>query len=549
MSVQSVEPEPVPEETARVARAAFPKGNVYMWMRDEIGVVYADATFTGLFAQVGQPGIAPWRLALILVMQFLEGLSDRQAAEMVRGRIDWKYALSLELSDPGFDASVLCEFRARLVEGGAEHQLLDQLLERFKAKGWLKARGKQRTDATNILAAIRWVSRLVCVGETMRHVLNQLAVEAPDWLLLHLQPEWKDRYGHRLDEGRLPKDKAERESLAAVIGQDGFHLLSAAYAAETPPLVRQHPAVELLRQVWVQQYYGPTEPVRWRSSEDMPPAALMINSPYDVDARCGAKRDTAWLGYKAHLTETCDEQAPRIITNVETTDATVNDCLLPPKIHAHLSERGLLPREHFLDAGYMEAGLILSSRKTYELDLIGPVSPDPSWQAKAGEGFDLACFSVDWEQQRVTCPLGNRSIKWDQTHDRHHNPIINVTFSAPICRACPQHARCTTSAGARHITLRPKEQHEELQAARKRQKSREFQTKYAIRAGIEGTFTQAIRVTDLRRSRYIGQAKTHLHHLLAAAALNLRRIFAWFQGDPLAQTRTDPFLALFPSPF
>lgn len=547
MSITIEEPQAVPEETARVARSAFPKGNVYIWMRDEVGVLYSDASFAGLFARVGQPALAPWRLALIMVMQFLEGLSDRQAAEMVRGRIDWKYALSLELSDPGFDASVLSEFRVRLVKGGAEHELLDQLLERFKAKGWLKGQGRQRTDATNVLAAVRWVSRLVCVGETMRHTLNGLAEDAPEWLREHLVSEWRDRYGHRLDEGRLPKDKTEREILAGVIGQDGFRLLSAAYSEEAPAEVRQHPAVELLRQVWVQQYYGPVEPVQWRSQEDLPPAALMINSPYDVEARCGAKRGVGWLGYKVHLTETCDPQEPHVITNVETTSATVNDCCLPNQIHAHLAERDLLPREHFLDGGYMEAGLIVSSRKTYGLELIGPVSPDPSWQAKAGEGFDLACFSVDWELKRVVCPQGNRSTKWNQTHDAHHNPIINVTFSAPSCRACPQHDRCTTSLDARHITFRPQEQHQELQTARQRQKTTEFQAKYALRAGIEGTFTQAIRLTDLRHSRYIGLAKTHLHHLLSAAALNLRRIFAWFSGEPIAQTRIAPFVALFPA--
>jgi transposase len=519
-----------------------------MWMRDELGEIYPNANFTHLFANVGQPGYVPWRLVLISVMQFLEGLSDRQAADMVRGRIDWKYALSLELSDPGFDASILSEFRARLVEGGAEQQLLDRLLERFKAKGWLKARGKQRTDATHILAAIRWVSRLVCVGETLRNTLNRLAVDAPDWLRLHLEPDWKDRYGQRLDEGRLPKGKPEREALANLIGQDGFRLLTAAYAEESPGFVREHPALEILRQVWVQQYYGPNDPIRWRSSEDMPPAALMINSPYDVEARCGAKRDTTWLGYKVHLTETCDEQQPRIITNVETTASTVNDCRLPPQIHIHLAQRDLLPREHFLDAGYMEAGLIVTSRKDYGLELIGPVAPDPSWQAKAGQGFDLACFSVDWEQHRVICPQGNRNIKWNQTHDSHQNPIINVTFSAPACRACSQHARCTTCVGPRHITLRPQEQHEALQAARQHQKTTEFQEKYAIRAGIEGTFTQGIRLANLRRSRYIGLAKTHLQHLFTAAALNLRRVFAWLEGDPLAHTRTAPFVALLPHP-
>lgn len=201
-------------------------------------------------------------------MQFMEGLSDRQSAEMVRGRIDWKYALSLELADSGFDASLLCEFRTRLVEGGAEQKVLDRLLERFKAKGWLKARGKQRTDAAHVLAAIRWVSRLVCVGETMRNALNRLAVDAPELLRPHLAPEWAERYGRRLDEGRLPKDKTERETLAAVIGLDGFGSFAAAYAEGTPALVREHPVIEILRQVWVQQYYGRDEPVRWRSSEN-----------------------------------------------------------------------------------------------------------------------------------------------------------------------------------------------------------------------------------------------------------------------------------------
>jgi transposase len=183
MSMHPQEISPVPEETARVARAANPKGNVSMRMRDELGSMYEDQMVTAWFPRRGQPAEAPWRLALVTVMQYMEGLTDRQAAEAVRERIDWKYALSLELTDPGFDFSVLSEFRTRLVTGGAETHLLQALLELCKSRGWLKARGRQRTASTHVRASIRDLNRLECAGETLRHTLNVLAEVAPDWLL------------------------------------------------------------------------------------------------------------------------------------------------------------------------------------------------------------------------------------------------------------------------------------------------------------------------------------------------------------------------------
>ncbi|MGQ0603319.1 MAG: IS1182 family transposase [Anaerolineales bacterium] len=547
MSLHPEKIEAIPAETVRIAQAAFPRGNVYMRMRDEVGPLYADEEFTALFAQRGQPAEAPWRLAWVSIMQFMEGLSDRQTADAVRGRLDWKYALGLELTDAGFDASVLSEFRTRLIEGQAEHHLLEKMLSVFKAKGWLKARGRQRTDATHVLAAVRAVSYLVCVGETMRYVLNQLAEAEPDWLAPYLPAEWRARYGRRLDESRLPKEKTERQALAETIGRDGVQLWQAVCAPETPARVRQHPAVEVLRRVWLQQYYQSEDGLQWRSMDNRPPAAQMIVSPYDLDARLGKKRETTWLGYKAHLTETCDDDQPHVLTHVVTTPATTNDCEVPDDIHADLARQDLLPHEHFLDAGYVESRLIVSGRETYDLEVVGPVPASPSWQAKAQAGFDTACFRVDWEHERVTCPAGQTSTKWSHTHDAHHNPIINIRFSDPACRACPQHARCTKSAGARHLTLRPRSQHEALQAARANQQTPEFQARYRRRAGIEGTFSQADRLCDLRRSRYIGRAKTHLQHILTAAALNVHRLFAWLEGEPFALTRVAPFVQLMPT--
>src|SRR3954466_552626 len=173
---------PVPEATARVARAAFRKGNPLLKLRDELGAVFADADFADLFPRLGRPGLPPWRLALVTLLQFRENLPDRQVAEAVRARIDWKYLLGLELANPGFDHSVLCEFRSRLLEGRAEERLLGKLLDACRARGLLKARGRQRTDATRVLASIRALNRLELVGETLRAALNELATAVPDWL-------------------------------------------------------------------------------------------------------------------------------------------------------------------------------------------------------------------------------------------------------------------------------------------------------------------------------------------------------------------------------
>ncbi len=191
---------PVPEETARVAHAAFPKGHPYLTFRDALGTIFQDEDFAALFPAWGQPGLPPWRLALVTIMQFRENLADRQAAEAVRARIDWKYLLSLELTDPGFDFSVLSEFRDRLLAGSAEEVLLEKLLERCRALGLLKARGQQRTDSTHVLAAIRVLNRLELVAETLRATLNALATVAPDWLQGLAPLAWYERYSRRIEE-------------------------------------------------------------------------------------------------------------------------------------------------------------------------------------------------------------------------------------------------------------------------------------------------------------------------------------------------------------
>ena len=218
----SLHPEasyPIPEDTQRVARAAFPHGNIYMQVADRLGNLYHDAQFTALFPRRGQPAEAPARLALATILQFAEGLSDRQTAEAVRSRIDWKYMLGLDLTDPGFHHTVLSEFRTRLVAGEAEQLLLDTLLTLARAQGLLKARGRQRTDSTHVLAAIRVLNRLERVGETLRAALNSLAVVAPAWVQTLAPPEWYDRYGHRVENYQMPKTDGARKALRRSLGR------------------------------------------------------------------------------------------------------------------------------------------------------------------------------------------------------------------------------------------------------------------------------------------------------------------------------------------
>src|SRR6266568_8927334 len=215
MSLPPPEPDTIPEETARLARAINPKGTLYMQIRDQLGVMFQNQSFASLFSTRGQPAEAPWRLALVCIFQFMEGLTDRQAAEAVEPRIDWKYALSLELSDPGFDFSVLSKFRARLIAGGQEMALFDAVLAHLKTQGLLKVRGRQRTVSTHILAAVRSLNRLERGGETMRHALNILAEVAPDWLRTHTVAEWNERYSRRMENYRFPKAETERAELGA----------------------------------------------------------------------------------------------------------------------------------------------------------------------------------------------------------------------------------------------------------------------------------------------------------------------------------------------
>ena len=534
-----------PEDTVRVARAAFPRGNTYMRIYDALGPIYSNPQFVHLFPKVGQPALAPAQLALVTIFQFVEGLSDRQAADAVRGRIDWKYALALPLEDPGFDASVLPEFRSRLIARGAETLLFETLLAVLKEEQLVKPRSRQRTDSTHVLAAIHVLNRLELVGETLRHALNTLATVAPEWLRTWVPSDWFDRYCHRFEEYRLPDGPAARTALAEQIGADGRRLLTTIFQTPALAWLLQVPAVTTLWRVWLQQFYT-DDPITWRKAEDLPPSAVVVSSPYDPDARYSQKRETIWTGYKVHLTETCDEETPNIVTDVATTPATTVDHAVTGDVQKRLAARGLTPREHLVDTAYVTADHLVTSQTTHDCTLLGPIHENYSWQTRAGEGFGAAQFVIDWQHEQATCPQGKTSKIWKPTKDSGGHDTINIRFDYEDCRDCSVRQHCVSSSRERALLVRPQPLYEALQEARARQKTDEFKARYAARAGIEGTMSQGVGLGDLRRTRYRGLAKTRLLHLLIATALNILRVSAWLAERPRAHARRSAFARLAP---
>jgi transposase len=487
-------------------------------------------------------------LALITVFQFLEHLSDRQAADAVRARIDWKYALGLELTDPGFHFSVLAEFRARFVAGQAEHRLLDTMLERFKARGLVKARGKQRTDSTHVLGAVRDLHLLELVGETLRAALDDLAAVVPDWLRALAPPAWFERYGHRVEDSRLPRSREKREALALEIGADGFRLLDALDAPTAPPAAHAVAMVQTMRQVWQIHYARDEGQLRWRPVAELPPVADRLQSPYDPEMHYSMKRQLEWSGYKVHITETCDDDAAHLVTHVKTCPAMQPDMTSTADIHKCLAAKELLPSEHFVDSAYVDAGLLVGSRLDHGVALEGPVRGVASWQARAGQGYDLSHFTIDWESQQVTCPQGKVSVSWRPVRNIDGSPRIMAQFSRSDCRACAAQALCTaTKAVRRHVYFHPRAEYEALNAARGRMREPAWKERYQVRAGVEGTLSQGVRAFGMRRSRYVGLAKTGLQQVCIAAAMNVSRIVNWLDGRQRAKTRVTRFAALAPA--
>jgi transposase len=426
---------------------------------------------------------------------------------------------------------------------------------------------------------LRALSRLELVAESLRSALNALAQAAPEWLRAHADPLWFERYRRRIEEYRLPQGQEARREFASAVGQDGYSLLAELDAPDAPPELGGLPEVAVLREVWAQQYTlkadqagemaqggetrggggggaaggaggqsgeaGVPGQVALRGPEDQRRASERVVSPYEPEARYGAKRSLEWVGYKSHLTESCDQDLPNLVIDVATTIATIPDILMLGPIQQRLSERSLLPAVQLVDAGYVGATELLESRQTHGIALIGPTLSNHSWQAKAGEGFSADRFQVDWEAQVATCPMGNQSSQWCPIETATGQPMIHVGFRKTDCDACPVRERCTKAKHRpRSLTLHIEPAQHALELARKDETTADFRTLYNLRSGIEGTFSQGVRAFGLRRARYRGLAKTHLQSVATVCAIDIGRVDDYLNRVPKAKTRQSRFAAL-----
>jgi hypothetical protein len=497
------------------------------------------------------------------VLQRVEKLTDRMAAEQVRTRLDWKYLLGLALDDPGFDHSVLAEFRGKVAEAGLELAALAALLGRLSADGLVKAGGKQRTDSTHVVAAVAALNRLELAGESVRAALEALAAAHPDWTAQALcASDWTRRYGTPVTSWHPPASQKKQGELAVAYAKDGYALLEAVYDQASPAWLAELPAVDVLRRVLLQNYTrviraDGREVVRRREKapdgDGLPPGETRIASPYDADARWGAKREESWLGYKLHVTETCDGQPPcgcggghardcraaafpNIITHVATTDAIVTDNQMTSVIDDALAAKDLAPARHYCDSGYLSAAIVVEQARRHGIALIGPLLADTSAQARAASGYARVDFTIDYDTRTVTCPQGKTSASWSPCRQRGQDAIV-ARFSPGDCLRCPAKNLCTNGK-CRQLTLQPRALAEAQAAARATENTRSFRADYARRAGVEGTMHQAAS-HGARRARYRGLPKTRLDHAFMAVALNLLRLHAHWNGTPLDRQRTS----------
>lgn len=523
----------VPAETVRVARAAFTKGCMAIRVRDELGSLFSDEQFLDLFAVRGRPAMSPWRLAVVSVLQFTEALPDRQAAEAVRARIDWKYMLGLELTDEGFDASVLCEFRDRMVTGGDTERLLRLLVQRLSAAGLVKLGGRARTDSTHVLAVVRNLNRFELVGEVLRAALEAVAVCAPDWLRDIAPGEWYERYERRVDAYRLPKGEAARVQHAETVGADGLTLWAVVTESSAPPWLAHSRAANPAAGV-NQHYDNDSHQLRWRTQKELPAARELIRSPFDPDARYTVKQSTGWVGYKAHLRlrrptyrharghrsrdhhrrgghRICPRGTGRARPGARD----------PPgrhRLHQRRSAHRLPPRPRHRTAG------------------TGRPAHDGTGQGQLR--LRHSELPHRWDNKQVHCPRGAVSTRWHETI-RAGAPFVQTAFSGRDCTPCPVRSQCTRSPKAPPgLNFHGREHLEALQQARRDQQTPQWRDRYKLRTGIEASIAQATGRCGLQRSRYRGQAKTHLQTVLTAAAVNLIRIDAWLAGTFASRTQS-----------
>ncbi|MCJ7550512.1 MAG: transposase [Anaerolineae bacterium] len=507
MSLKPQAPRAMPEDLARLGAHLLASGSPYRLVGDELYAKYKDEDYADLYPAEGQPGLSPVDLAFVTAFQFLEDLPDRAAAEAVRLRLDWKYALHLPLEYAGFNFSVLSEYRARLLAHGAEARVFETLLADLVTLGLLKRRGRQRTDSLAVQTRVRALTRLELVVETLRVAVRALVAADAEWARCVLE---------RLSE-------RERAELQQETGGEGQWLLVRLAASDTPAALRALAEVQGLARVWAQQYEVREQTVVWQEPGPYD-GTTRIQSPHDPDARYSRKRDQEWIGNKLQVTESDDADLPHLITDIALTSSVQSDPAALGEIQARQQQRDVLPTQRLADAGYISGPTLTASAAVGE-DLVGPAAAHHAPQTRLPAGLTQAQFTVDLTLRQVQGPAGATTDKGSS----HADGRLQVIFAADTCAACPLRPRCCTGSGGRSIMIGP--HHAALQAARIRQHTADFQQLYrGHRGGVEGCLSALVRGQGVRVNRYIGDAKNNLRALFVGVGVNLRRAARWRAG-------------------
>jgi len=511
MSVPETFPKEIPPQTRQIVESWLDKTSMFTFLGQHVDEIVGDADFAPLYASGGRSGVNAVVLALVTVFQFLEDLPDRAAAEQARSRMDWKYALRQELTWSGFHYSDLCNFRKRLLAHDQAGLVFERVLDYLKSHGYIRAGGKQRTDATHVLGQLRQLSRLELVLESLRLALSALVSVDAHWFMQTLPATYTERYQGKRADYRL--NAAERDQLLLQAGQDGVWLLQ--QLAQAPQLQGLE-AVQVLQRVWHEQFSGEQvadiaiDPEG--DCEDGP-----IQSPHDPEARYGRKRGKDWQGYKAQVTDTADD-GPHFITDIHITAANVSDQQALAGIQGRLQQRALRPAKQYVDQAYL-GGAALASSRQQGIDLRGYVQSQASSKAP---GFRLQDFTIDMAQQVAICPTGQQSVQWSTVSGT--KGVAYRAFFGQQCRDCPffNDQQCTTQRGGRRLDI--SRHHDELQRRRHEMQDPAFQREMHTRHGVEGTLSELVRCHGLRRARYRGQVKIQFQAYFAAAAFNLKHL-------------------------
>lgn len=514
-------PWPMPEEMRRIGENLLERDDPFRLIGEQLFERLNEEEFADLYSSEGKPGISPVILAFVSVFQFMEKLADRQAAQALRMRLDWKYALHLPLDYAGFDYSVLSEFRDRLLGGQAEGRVFEKLVEQIRGLGLIKERGKQRTDSIAMLTKVRRLCRVETVVETLRLALVAIVKTDREWSEEVIPPSWEEKYGARFVRQRY--SDREWKDYEEHIGEEGQWLLQRLEKGGAPAELQNLPEVQVLKTVWTQQFREEAGQMVYTDLKKYD-GRTQIQSPHDPEARWSRKRNFEWIGDKVQLTETEDAGYPHIITDILATSSNCTDHEELPAIQERLEQRQCQPAEHYVDAGYMSGPALANSQK-HGIDLIGPLANFVTPQDRLPDGITQSQFQMDAKNNIVICPKGQVA-----THPVPVNNSLSFRFPLKTCAACELRSRCCTGKGGRTIGISA---HYELtEAARARQKTEAFKKDYAQhRSGVEGSLSALVRGNGMRVGRYIGNQKRNLQAMFTGCATNLKRTARWLAGD------------------